>query len=1156
MKIKIILIVLLLWLGNIIWAQHISEFNELTATGQDTNFHIPSTHTFQYIIQDGDDLTEGGILPDVTDFTGYVPRESSSKYGYLSINSEAVPGGVTILDIELNEISGEWIINNSEAIEFKFGLPLANTAANCSGTVTPWNTIITCEEVTNKDIKDKYPVIPNSTLKVDGDINGYDGYGWAIEIDPKTKEVIDQPGGRNGSDKLWAMGNFKHENAVVHENKKTVYQGADDTKGEGFLFKFVADTEENLSSGDLYVYKGSKPGNGDWIKLNNSTQAEQNSTLAQCNAIGATNFGGIEDVEINPIDGLIYFAVKREDIGGGIKKGVVYRFRDSNPLDGTGVENLEIYVGGDISYDGVAWGDGTDNLVFDDQGNLWVAQDESGGSGRNYIWVVENGHTQQNHKVKIFARTPLGSEPTGLTFSPDYKYLFMSIQHPDASNDATSQTDALGKAVKFDKDVAIVIARNEYLGQDLTSINDDILISQYYHDEASNSKWVEVKNRSNSTISAGSYFLARYDNVNSVDPLDFESIPEMGPGDVLLFKNTGASLPTAGNLGSALQIVTTVCDFESDDLILISSTPGEICYDNRRDILGDDPIQNWGSNRSLIRGRGLEDPEKTFDINNWIEISSPSDVDIAGTNTNIALGTQDIGSSVWNGSWNNTTIPDKTRNVEISNTYNASNGNIEGFNLIVNSGNSLNFDSGTKNSVIIDGDLTVDGTFVIGDQESLVMTNPNANISGSITKLENSTSRDNTRDFTYWSSPVSNENIETVFTGVNPSRIFEFNASLQGSNPAPWELATGLMIPARGYAAEGRTGTTGIHSLSFTGLPNNGLIEFDIVEIDDSDLENDYNLIGNPYPSAIDIKLFLKTNETKIDQAIYLWTHATSINSQSGDYVSTDYATYNFMGGTGVNGGDPPTKNIGSGQGFFIRALNSETIVFNNLMRLADENDQFFKLDNSKSKSIEDEKDRIWLNLKTDQGGFNQVLIGFSDKATESIDIGYDALKLEGGNPISFYSVIDNSKFVIQGLSTFSTDKIINLGFDTDIAPRKFTIGIDQLEGALLDSEIYLLDKELNLMHDLKKSDYQFDQIISGDFPDRFSLQFVETALSVDDLLEENNFIISNTTNGFNIHASKIISNVKVYDLLGRLLIIIESTLNNTVILNRKTIKY
>ena len=150
---------------------------------------------------------------------------------------------------------------------------------------------------------------------------------------------------------------------------------------------------------------------------------------------------------------------------------------------------METYVGGPgVAYDikhasgttSVTWGRGNDNMAFDAQGNLWVLQD----GDDDYIWVVKEGHTTVCPRVEIFGRTPLGSEPTGITFSPDNKFLFMSIQHPNSSNNTSSQTDAAGASVNFAKDVALVIARKENLGtvcppsgiacddNDATTIND------------------------------------------------------------------------------------------------------------------------------------------------------------------------------------------------------------------------------------------------------------------------------------------------------------------------------------------------------------------------------------------------------------------------------------------------------------------------------------------------------------------------------------------------------------------------------------------------------------------------------------------------------------------------------------------------------------
>jgi secreted PhoX family phosphatase len=108
----------------------------------------------------------------------------------------------------------------------------------------------------------------------------------------------------------------------------------------------------------------------------------------------------------------------------------------------------------------VSWGTGNDSLAFDGEGNLWVLQD----GDENYIWVVEKSHTQDQPKVNLFGIAPLGSEPTGITFTPDYKYLFMSIQGPDETNESSEQIDAAGRGISFNNHISIVIAREEHLG--------------------------------------------------------------------------------------------------------------------------------------------------------------------------------------------------------------------------------------------------------------------------------------------------------------------------------------------------------------------------------------------------------------------------------------------------------------------------------------------------------------------------------------------------------------------------------------------------------------------------------------------------------------------------------------------------------------------
>ena len=423
--------------------KHIGCFTSIVPTAQTTKMIIPVEHRFQLFFKQGDAYTNGsGTVPGNHDFTAYVPTNGSSVLGRLSVNHENSPGGVSMLKIHYNDTSKLWLVDSSQPVDF-YNNNLVTTMRNCSGGITPWGTVITSEESLNG-----------------GDVNadGYEDVGWNVEIDPVTAKVLDYD--KDGKqDKLWAMGRMNHENVVVLADKKTVYYGEDG--GTHCVYKFVADVAGNLSAGKVYVLSLDQPLLNDdpsgstakWIQLPNTTQYDRNNMSSIAASLGGTNFNGVEDCEISPLDGKIYFTSKG--------KNRVYRFSDK----GATVENFETFVGG-MSYpiytsSGVyteAWGDGNDNLTFDDRGNLWVLQD----GGNYYIWVVRPDHTQASPKVELFGSMPAGSEPTGLTFSPDYRFGFVSVQHPNSNN--VAQQDATLKNVTFNASATIVFALNENLG--------------------------------------------------------------------------------------------------------------------------------------------------------------------------------------------------------------------------------------------------------------------------------------------------------------------------------------------------------------------------------------------------------------------------------------------------------------------------------------------------------------------------------------------------------------------------------------------------------------------------------------------------------------------------------------------------------------------
>ncbi len=433
-------------------------------------------------------------------------------------------------------------------------------------------------------------------------------------------------------------------------------------------------------------------------------------------------------------------------------------------------------------------------------------------------------------------------------------------------------------------------------------------------------------------------------------------------------------------------------------------------------------------------------------------------------------------------------------------------------------------------------------------------------------------------DYTYWSSPLENQALSTVFAANNANYIFSFNtanfsdehsgnypqatgtADSYDDNGDDWQLENGTMTKGKGYIAMGEgatfpvtppTLTTTTQSVIFqNGKVNNGLININVVKdlynttngSGNSYNKND-NLLGNPYPSAISASQFL-TENANLGGTLYFWTHDTAISTGiSGpnyyNFTNDDYATWNGSGGTAAHAGSPvPNGNIASGQGFFVTATTAGQVKFDNDMRVISNNNLFYRPAN-----------RVWLDLTNSNGLFRQILIGFFDDATDGEDRLYDGLRLENGTNWDFYSILNGQKMAIQGLSTFSEDKVIPLGVEI-IQAGTFEISIAQTEADLNTATIYLKDNLLNITHDLKQSSYQVAINTLGNIDNRFELVFQRDALNVDDNILASNLIVSNyNENQIKIDANKTISNLKIYDVLGKTLINTKEN-DKTIILN------
>lgn len=499
-------------------------------------------------------------------------------------------------------------------------------------------------------------------------------------------------------------------------------------------------------------------------------------------------------------------------------------------------------------------------------------------------------------------------------------------------------------------------------------------------------------------------------------------------------------------------------------------------------------------------------------------------------------------STTWNGSsWSNGTPNDFT-SVTINGNYNTSNnGSYESCNCTINNGATVNI--AANNYILVDNNLTVNGTLNIQHEGSLVMVQDDGTVTGSGTTNVNKTSTPfNKYDYMYWSSPTNNETIGSALTNFTPEYIFRFD------NPSSsWANVNGgtIMSPGVGYIAEGDTSGSfpKTVNITFDGTVNTSNIT---TPLGTGSLG--WNLVGNPYPSAIDANLLLNdiSNSSIVNATIFLWTHNTEISDETPgtekyNYSSNDYATYTAGSGgvAAVSGGPRPNGYLASAQGFFIQANTAGNLTFKNSMRVTGNNNQLFR--NSKAKKTE--KDRIWLSLNNEKGAYSEILIGYFDEATDNVDRNYDGKRLAGNSYVSFYSFINDEIFAIQGKSTIADEDIVKLGFSSNIdIDDKLKISIQDIEGQLNDYNIYLQDNLLNITHDLKASDYEFTMTEKGAFNERFELKFnkanIVLANEEHELNKENlniahqdNELIVSTRNG------TIINNFKAYDILGKLII-------------------
>jgi hypothetical protein len=523
----------------------------------------------------------------------------------------------------------------------------------------------------------------------------------------------------------------------------------------------------------------------------------------------------------------------------------------------------------------------------------------------------------------------------------------------------------------------------------------------------------------------------------------------------------------------------------------------------------------------------------------------------------------------WDGSnwvlpaiYDDITINDEDRSLIFTANYNQS-GDLVGCDCTVPAGNVVVIPDGS--AMILFNTITVDpiipattedgaavaevpaGSFTLQNNASLVQINDVVN-SGDI-KVERLADGLHTYDYVYWSSPVKDFDIANI-----PSTLkFEWHTNEGNANSSygDWSAASGIMSIGRGYIARVPSSTS--FTTPFFGVPNNGDIDWTVYKTSNGSLaaiDKHWNLVGNPYPSALNADTFLESN-VAIEGSVYLWKHDVEIAEATDQSFYEDfpvnygdqYVTWNHLGGSDPSGDFD--GNIASGQAFFVQVLegsdDASTITFTNDMRYdSGENDhnnsQFYRGSNQEGEIIEVEKQLLWLSLANENNKAFSTLIGYAEGATEGKDRLYDAYTNNEG--FNMYSLISaEEKLSIQGLPLpFVDTNTVSLGFSLT-ENGIYRIAIGNLKGSLFETQeqaIYLEDTYSGVIHDLRVSPYSFTGE-AGEFNDRFILRYtnIDATLSINDVSAANTFIyVKNEM--LNVKSDSGIKAIKVYDINGR----------------------
>lgn len=551
-------------------------------------------------------------------------------------------------------------------------------------------------------------------------------------------------------------------------------------------------------------------------------------------------------------------------------------------------------------------------------------------------------------------------------------------------------------------------------------------------------------------------------------------------------------------------------------------------------------------------------------------ITSTSDVDLStfkyftfGKKETCAPVVADNGiTTIWNGvTWSNG-VPSAQSIAVLNANYSGS--------IIANS-----LDMGSFNVTLADGEVmeivkgvvSGGGKVIMSSEASLVQRDDTA-VAPPI-ELTKNTRNLKRYNYTYFGSPVE-ENVFSQLAGafysspVDNNRLYNHYKWTAGDDvlfDTPYLSAwtalnsgnfvttgNGWISSIKSQAPFNNDAFEGVISIKFTGTANNGIYNVGVLKSSNADLDHgsNYNLLANPYPSAISADKFLEEN-LNIDGTVYIWEAKTQpLTIGTGYYNQSDYITYTKAGSTAPSIGTPVFNgNIASAQGFMVKALSSGNVLFNNCMRLSGlaDNNSFFRTTTEKASNSavlsSMSLDRFKLNLTSSTDHFNQVLIAYIPGLSMGYDRGYDASRNSTSGSQIFTIMGDtNQRLAIDARPAFVDTDIVPLGFTTNspISSTNFQISIVEKEGVFQndDVDVFIHDKLNNVYHNFDNGVFNFTASQS-ELLNRFDVVYQSSTLNNPDF-DGLNVIVSLSESQLLLSSKEVIDVAYIFDVTGRLI--------------------